>query len=116
MSTRRRPAVKLPGQSPCTFDGADGWKICLEHGWSGPESQRARVLVCPDVAEFKTYPDQMIARLRAIAWAARTYLAHDGSGIGRDDEWRGDFDAFLLHDAREQLRAFLSPIVEERKL
>ena len=35
------------------------------------------------------------------------YLAHDGSGIRRDDEWAGDYDALKLATARDRLRAAL---------
>jgi hypothetical protein len=44
-----RVATRLPGESPCVFtSGADGWMVCDVHGWSGPKSQRSRVLICPD--------------------------------------------------------------------
>ena len=56
----------------------------------------------------------LLALLRETRDAASEYLAHDGSGIKRQDRWAGDFDAFQVHDARERLRtalAALAPVV-----
>jgi hypothetical protein len=48
-----------------------------------------------------------LARLRRIEAAARAYLAHDGSGVGRYGKWRGDFDAMEREAALAALRAAL---------
>ena len=42
------------------------------------------------MAEWWTKAAAPDAALREAAW---DYLHHDGSGVGRTDEWRGDFDA-----------------------
>jgi hypothetical protein len=60
----------LPGESPCRFiAGADGWVVCDVHGWSGPKSQRSRVLICPDARwEVGERPDlQGYGALRALS-------------------------------------------------
>ena len=51
--------------------------------------------------------DAEIERLRRVADLARIYLKNDGSGIGRQGEWGGCFDAMILADTRVMLRAAL---------
>lgn len=54
-------------------------------------------------------PELIAAARRAerLAEVATDYLLNDGSGIGRTDRWAGPFDAMLLTDARDALRAAL---------
>jgi len=63
---------RLPGESPCVFiHGAEGWVVCDVHGWTGPKTQRARVLVCPDASEA------VLPRLLAVVDAARGWAVDD---------------------------------------
>lgn len=84
--------TRLPGESPCVFEpGADGWTTCDVHGWSGPSSQRSRVLVCPDSATPAPPPDA----LRAAASAALATFDEPGG-------------MFTLRDRMDALRAALA--------
>ena len=72
--------------------------------WAGPCPQCGYVIEAdlPALAAAPAAPE------RGLREAARDYLAHDGSGIKRTDEWAGDFDAGKLMDARDRLRAALA--------
>lgn len=56
---------------------------------------------------------KVLTDYEAAVDAMRDYLAHDGSGIKRNDEWSGDFDALKLASARDRLRAALSSLRDE---